>query len=93
VHREGVLRDPTGQLGVVVGDEEHERVEASLAGEPGNGREGLLGLALHRGAIGDGDHGYAIPSGELVTEGESLGLGKGRAERAVREQDTLGVDV
>ena len=93
LHGEGILRDAAGELGVVVGKNQHEGIHAVLRGETGDGGEGFLGLAFHRRAVGDRADGDAVAASGLVAHREALRLRETGAERAVADEHALGVEV
>ena len=93
IHAEGILRDTTGKLGVVVGNEHHERVQLALRSETGNGGERFLGFAFHARAVADGADGDAIILRELIADGEALRLRERTAERTVAQKNAFGIQV
>ena len=93
LHAEGVLRDAAGEFGVVVRNDEDERVDAIFFGQAGDGRERLLGFTFHRSAIGNRANGDAIIPPDFVRDGEPLGLRQSGAERAVAEENAFRVQM
>ena len=93
LHAKGVLRDSAGQLGVVVGDYHKKGIDPSLGRQARNGGKGFLGLAFHGRAIGHGQKGRSFAAGRSISDGQSLRLRHGRAERPVAQKNAFGVQV
>ena len=74
LHRERIFRDAAGELGVVVGNNHHERVHLALGGEAGDGGEGFLGFAFHARAVADDAEGHAVALREFVADSQPLRL-------------------
>ena len=72
LHRERILGDAAGKLGVVVGQHQQERIHPTFVRKTRYRRERLAGFAFHRGSVAQQADGHPVSGGNFVGYGQPL---------------------
>ena len=93
LHGKRIRGDASRQLGVVVGNDHDEGIDSPLASQTRDSRKGLFGFTFHGGSVRHQQHSDSLVPGQLVSDGQTLGLTNGGTQRSIGQKNSLGVEM
>ena len=93
LHGKTVVRDPAGELGVIVRKDQHKRVHLPFHRKARNGRDRLFGFTFHHGAVGNRADRHPIITRQSIANRQALRLWQAGAERTIADEHAFGIEM